>query len=364
MAEFLNLPTKEQFDVQNALLASIAAHTGTDGIAVSNWEDVQRIVRMGLADKMFKVGDQFVSSYDTGQVVWDIIGINHDIPTDKKYTKSLTLQASNCIMNCQFDAPELLYYAEAELAAGIYYFYNSYDTKNYSFTTTVAIPLGGSVEVSTWGASENPTQVKTYNASNVLLETLTVTEAGTGTLITCNDLRRVRYGSNNYIESNIKQWLNSAETTFTWTKKSKYSKPSSGAPYSGGGFLKLLDQELVAVLGAVDKQVAKNTVTDGGGQDLFSDKVFLLSRAEVFGGGEGVVTGENAYAWYSALAGSPTTGDLAGRIKYLSGAARTWWLRSPNVGYSYIPRGVYPTGNVSGSSAYDSYGLAPACCIV
>lgn len=364
MAEFLNLPTKEQFDVQNALLASIASHTGTEGIAVSNWEDVQRLVRMGLADKMFKAGDQFVSSYDTGQVVWDVIGINHDIPTDKKYKNSLTLQASNCIMNCQFDAPELLYFAETELTAGAYYFYNSYDTKNYSFTTTIAIPVGGSIEVSTWGASEKPTQIKTYDASNVLLETLTVTEAATGTLLTCNDLRRVRYGSNNYIESNIKQWLNSAETAFTWAKKSIYSKPSSGAPYSGGGFLKLLDPELAAVLGAVDKQVAKNTKTDGGGQDIFSDKVFLLSNIEVLAPSEGVTTGEKVYPWYSALAASPTYDAIPGRIKYLSGAARIWWLRSPLVGGSSTPRVVYPAGSVSYDYAGNSNGLAPACCIV
>jgi len=45
-----------------------------------------------------------------------------------------------------------------------------------------------------------------------------------------------------------------------------------------------LDPDLVAVLGAVDKQVTRNTVTDGGGQDLFSDKVFLLSRVEVMEG--------------------------------------------------------------------------------
>jgi hypothetical protein len=32
------------------------------------------------------LGDQFISSYDRGQIIWDVIGINHDIPTDKKYT--------------------------------------------------------------------------------------------------------------------------------------------------------------------------------------------------------------------------------------------------------------------------------------
>ena len=370
MAEFLNLPTKEQFDVQNALLASIASHTGTEGIAISNWEDVQRAVRMGLADKIFKVGDQFVSSYDTGQIVWDVIGINHDIPTDKKYKNSLTLQAHDCIMNCQFDAPEALYYAETGLAAGAHIF--TLNALQYTFTTTEPIPEGGQVFVSTWQSATGagvyvPTKITTYAADRATaIETgLDVTATtGTDTLAAVNDHRRCRYGSNNYVESAIKQFLNSDATSFAWTPKTNFDRPPSGEPYTGGGFLKLLDPELVAVLGAVDKQVARNTVTDGGGQDLFSDKVFLLSRTEVFGGTEGVTTGENPYPWYSTLTANPTTGPLAGRIKYLSGSARLWWLRSPNTGNSNCPRYVYTTGIVYYLNANNAYGLAPACCIV
>ncbi|MGI6636749.1 MAG: hypothetical protein ACOX2Z_00095 [Minisyncoccales bacterium] len=284
MAEFLNLPTKEQFDVQNALLASIASHTGTEGIAISNWEDVQRAVRMGLADKIFKVGDQFVSSYDTGQIVWDVIGINHDIPTDKKYTKSLTLQAHDCIMNCQFDAPEALYYAEAELPAGTHIF--TLNALQYTFTTTQAVPVGGQVFINAWQSAEGagvyvPTKITTYAADRATaIETdLDVTATtGTDTLAAVNNHSRCRYGSNNYMESAIKQFLNSNATSFAWTPKTNFDRPPSGAPYTGGGFLKLLDPELVAVLGAVDKQVARNTLTDGGGQDLFSDKVFFFQE--------------------------------------------------------------------------------------
>ena len=83
MPEIFNLPTKEQFDVQNTLLASIASNTGTGGIKINNWEDVQRLVRMGLHTKMFTVGDQFVANYNDVPFTWDVIGINHDIPTDE-----------------------------------------------------------------------------------------------------------------------------------------------------------------------------------------------------------------------------------------------------------------------------------------
>src|SRR5690606_40362562 len=122
---------------------------------------------------------------------------------------------------------------------------------------------------------------------------LVVTQsAGVDTLSPVNHFLRCRWGSNNYTESVIRQWLNSEDETFVWEPQAPFDRPLTTAPYTGGGFLHRLDTDLVAVLGAVDKQVARNTSTDGGGQDLFSDKVFLLSRVEVYGGTEGETGGE------------------------------------------------------------------------
>ena len=286
MPDILNLPTSEQFGEQIAILREISGKMGIVG-TVNSWDDVQAIVRRGLADKYFAVGDQFVATYNGVEYVWDIIGINHDTPTDATKTYSMTIQTRDCLQNVQFDAPE-------------------------------------------------PTNT---------------------------DANRQQYGNNRYIHSAIKQWLNSNDAVFNWVSQHQYDAAPTGAPYTGAGFLKLLDPELVAVIGAVNKQVARATV-DGGGQDLFSDKVFLLSRKEIYGTDEGTVTGEKAYAFYSAMAGVATDGALAGRIKLLSNAARNWWLRSPNVGYSYYPRLVYTDGYVHYGYAYGAFGLAPACCIV
>ena len=342
----------------------------TQKYTVDSWQKVQDIVRAGLAEKAFKIGDQFIANYNGSPVVWDIIGIDHDKPTDTNYTHSLTIQAHDCIMNCQFDAPEALYYAETELAAGTHIF--TLNALQYTFTTAQAIPAGGQVFINAWQSATGagvyvPTKITTYEADRATaIETdLDVTATtGTDTLAAVNNHSRCRYGSNNYMESAIKQFLNSNATSFAWTPKTNFDRPPSGAPYTGGGFLKLLDPELVAVLGAVDKQVARNTLTDGGGQDLFSDKVFLLSTKEVYGTNEGVITGEDAYPYYSVLAGAATNDALAGRIKYLAGSARYWWLRSPNVGYSNSPRSVNTTGNVNYIYANIANGLAPACCIV
>lgn len=367
MTDFLNLPTKEQFDMQNAILASIASHVGTNGMKISNWEDVQRIVRMGLADKAFAVGDQFVSKYGAdSEIVWDVIGINHDIPTDKKYTNSLTIQAHDCILNAQFDASEALYYVETELPAGTYNF--TYDSVAYQFTLTQPVPTGGQITFP-WAYNTDilTTKASTYSSktSTVAIETVGIVVGSEGTELTpINNMNCCRYGSNNYLESNARQWLNSNEASFTWIPKTNYDRPSTGSSYSGAGFLNLLDPELVAVLGSVDKQVARNTVTDGGGQDLFSDKVFLLSRVEVYGGAEGDTAGEEPYPYYSALATSPVSGELAGRIKLLNGSLRYWWLRSPHVGRSHYTRYVGTSGLVYHDYAISANGLSPACVII
>jgi hypothetical protein len=333
------------------------------GEFITTWAGVQGVVRAGLADKFFSIGDQFVATFDGQSVVWDIIGIDHDKPTDPRFTHSLTIQSHDCLVSVQFSAPQALYYAEAPLPAGEHRF--TLNGVQYAFTTSQVVPAGGQVFISGWGTGDYvPAAITTYAADRTTaIETgLAVTQsAGADTLSPVNHYQRCRYGSNNYVESAIRQWLNSEDETFVWEPQTPFDRPST---YSGGGFLHQLDPELVAVLGAVDKQVARNTVTDGGGQDLFSDKVFLLSTVEVYGGTEGVTEGEAPYPYYESLAPSPTTGALDGRIKYLGSSAHRWWLRSLNVGFAGTVRYVYTDGQVANDYAVGSNGAAPAVAIV
>lgn len=330
---------------------------------IKEWKSVQDIVRAGLAPKIFNIGDQFVAEFDGEPFVWDVIGIDHDIPADEQFKHSLTIQAHDCLLNAQFSAPQALYYADTPLSAGEHRF--TLNNVQYTFTTSQVVPAGGQVFISGWETNGYvPTAITTYDADRTtsIGTGLTVTpSAGTDTLSPVNNHTRCRYGSNNYMESAIKQWLSSDAPTFAWVPKTNYDRPST---YSGGGFLHQLDPELVAVLGAVDKQVTRNTVTDGVGQDLFSDKVFLLSRVEVYGGPEGETSGEAPYPYYESLASSPTTAALDGRIKYLGSSARIWWLRSPHPGYASDPRGVYTDGPVYSYLALYSHGAAPACTII
>ena len=104
------------------------------------------------------------------------------------------------------------------------------------------------------------------------------------------------------------------------------------------------------------------------GSEILNDKIFLLSRSEIFAGRENNIDEGATYPYYSNYSdlSSVGTGEDKNRIKYLSnGAAQYWWLRSPHTGYAYLVRRVDPSGALNlNIRACDSSGLAPACCIV
>ena len=180
------------------------------------------------------------------------------------------------------------------------------------------------------------------------------------------DSNRKSYGSNNWLESGIRQWLNSDGNAGTWWEaKTEYDvKPSYAS--STAGFLKGLDAEFLSTVGEVSKITARNTVTDGGGSDTSTEKFFLLSVTEVYGGLNDNIAEGVAYPYYadnSVLTAAGTDVD-ANRIKYRNGAAQQWWLRSPYVSDSYNARIVYTGGGIYGYSAHASPGVAPACCII
>ncbi len=98
-------------------------HMDVVKLQIESWQDVQDIVRQGLADKVFSVGEQLVCSHETyGELVWDIIGFDCDTPSDSTKTHSMTLQLHDILLNMQVDAAQALYYAETELPAGTYNF--------------------------------------------------------------------------------------------------------------------------------------------------------------------------------------------------------------------------------------------------
>lgn len=299
MSNVLNLLSEstfaEKMDMHNALLKAIVQQNGgsidTD-LGISSWAVVQQLVRLGVASKVFNVGDQLVCGHTTyGTLTWDILGFDLDTPVDTAYEHSMTIGLHDQLNTAfQFDAAE----------------------------------------------TNNP------------------------------DANRKQYGSNNWKESGIRQWLNSNGAAGTWwTAQTDYDVRPSYAN-STAGFLAGLDADMLAVLGSVKKITARNTVTDGGGYDETTEKIFLLSRTEVYGGQENAIDEGTVYPYYSQNSSltAAGTGADTNRIKYRNGTAQYWWLRSPYSGSSYVVRDVNPDGNIYSHSAINSYGVAPACCII
>ena len=371
----------EKMDNQNILLAAIASNNG--GLKVTSWSDVQQIVRLGLASKVFAIGDQFISTKGDAQLVWDIIGFDHDTPTDSQFQHSMTIQLHDCYTSAQFDAPEALYYAVEELPAGTYNFtlLSGYDTaygggKTYQFTLTKSVPAGGQI-MFPWAYNKQASTVSisTYESatSSTVIESVSVTEGNGGTILgtadgkteNMNHSHRIRYGSNRWLHSSIRQWLNSNKAANAWwTPQNVFDRPPSNI--TTAGFLVDMDTEFLSAIGKVNKRTALNTVSDGGGYEDTEELMFLLSRSELYGGLENSVNEGNPYPYYSNYSdlSAPGTAEDSNRIKYRGGSAQYWWQRSCYSGSAAGVRPVTPTGHINTSTAYFSYGVAPACNII
>lgn len=322
-------------------------------------------------------GDVIVVHEATKEIVFDIVGIDEDTPADSNFTHSLTLLAHDCIDLWQFDSTEALYFCETALEAGTYCFTlpAGYDTaygggETYNFTLTSDVPAGG-VLMFPWTYNTQAASIKVSSyadrSTTTAIESVSVAvgEVGTnlgtadGTSTNMNHIQRARYGSNNWLESDIRERLNSpaAVGALSWTPKTMWSrKPTWNA--TAAGFLYGLDKDFVNALGKVTKTTSKNTVTDGGGGVQSEELIFLPSRSEIFGTPEisGVNEG-NIYSYYK-------NATNAERIKTMSGSARHWWLRTPYASSAYIVRYVHTSGVLNYINAYYSLGVAPACCIV
>lgn len=377
----------EKMDTQNKFLAAILSAQG-GSVVPTSFKDVQTLVRSGLASKVFHIGDQLVCNKGDVKLVWDIIGIDHDVPADKQFTHSMTLQLHDCLAGTQYDREEAFYYAEEGLAAGTYHITfgigwgtNVVSGKSYQFTLANPVPAGGQLvgfyrapdtAPSTW-------KVSSYSggASSDAIETVSVTEGTGGTLLidswtaavngNVNSLHRAAYGSNNWMESAMRQWINSDKVAGSvWTPQTKFDRPPTWAA-STAGFLNGIDADFLEVIGETEKVTCRNTVTDGGGSDITTDKFFLLSRREVYAGNEvsSVIEGE-PYPYYSDYSdlSAAGTGNDTNRIKYRNGSPQYWWLRTPGSGGGNYVRIIHPAGGLGGSGAYDSFGVAPACNII
>ena len=374
----LFLPTKEQMDVMNENLAKIAAAVGSQ-VDISTWEGIQKAVRSGIAKDILPVGTQLAVNHSVyGTHLFDVVAHDYLKSIHDENAHTMTIQQHDLLPGTQFDASEAFYYAEAELPAGTYNFtlvtaHNSWAEGTYQFTLTKPVPKGGQLEISGYAdAAMTALQVRSYanQTTTSAIESVAITAGSGGTNLGTfgeglNHSNRVSYGSNNYKESAMRQFLNSsAAAGSVWTPQTKFDRPPSWLT-SLAGYKNGLDQNFLAVVGKVVLPCSANNTYEApdssiakGTKYTLNDEFYLASAREIFNTNSDVADDSKVFPFYEGA-------DNADRIKYRDSSAADWWLRTPiSWSASYVRLVSSDDGAMYNHVAAYSFGLAPACTIV
>ncbi len=162
-------------------------------------------------------------------------------------------------------------------------------------------------------------------------------------------------GSNNPVESNARQWMNSDKPAGQWFEKQTIWDTVSSTLANRNGFLYNLDPDFLAVCAAA-KVKTKFANVDGGGIATTYDKFFFLSNTQVDGTANSGVM-EDIHAPFFA-----TAQDRILKL-FNTGTNTVWWLRCPGVINAYRVTCVSASCSLTSNYAYYAYGFAPACVI-
>lgn len=226
--------------IRDALLM-IAGGQGAD----TTWAHIRDNVVDGIAPLLYPVGTQFATPHETyGNIIWEVVGHDQiESATGKSHTMTLLSKYALTGNSIQFDSAEAAFATASGLAAGTYHFkvtsqpwYAADAGVTFQFTLANAVPAGGQIYIAgTYNATLNGKTVRTYTSGSSATEiestTLSVGSGGTdlGALdIDGNHIHRIFFGSNNYKESAMRQFLNSIGAAGTyWTPQTKYDRPPS-----------------------------------------------------------------------------------------------------------------------------------------
>ncbi len=366
-------PNADDFDEMAEHLASIAYALGGQ-VDVSTWSGIQKAVRLGIAPTVLPVGTQLMVSHsEYGDKRYTVVAHNHFKNAKDSDAPTMTLMCDEVLPPLlQFDSDEAFYYIDHyqyNLRAGTYnitlpYALGEWEAGTYYFELTNDLPEGTSLYFADYPGSpllqiiayHYPTRTS-YGAYNI-----TMGDKGTslGTFVVdLNHPHRTVYGSNNYKESPIRQFLNSTSESGNWTSQTKYDRPPNWVSLVDG-FLKGLDAELRDTLVEVIVPCSANNTfespdsdTKAGESYTVIDTVFLPSATEL-GCVSNTVTSDSATLPY--FKGSSN----AMRIKYdANNTPRWYWTRSPEGRTSFSMGIIDGAGKLMGRSAIDGSYVSP-----
>lgn len=339
-------------------------------------------------------GDTILVNMTCTKIIWVVRAHNHHATVSgAKYTMTIEMKwlygTDTTYKAVVFDAPEAFYTHESDnaLAIGTYHFtlataYSSWAAGDYQFTTTKTHPKGAQFCISGYAdAAMTSRKVRIYDGGyndTVVSEELTITAGSGGTSlgtfgVELNHAQRVSYGSNNCAQSAMRQFLNSTAPQGSVCKQmTKFDrKPSweTGSDNAYAGFLHGMGQDFLnaiatAVVPCRTNNVFETNSLDGtafvtGQTYNLHDKVFLLSRGEIWGTYDSASLKDGTLLeFYDGLTNLE-------RIKYDEfGVAHIAWVRTPPASLAHLEYVVYyTTGAVGNYAANYAIGVAAACVI-
>ena len=315
----------------------------------TTWDEVAYNVKTGKAHLLYAIGDEMICNYryyasnnvdyTDYEFPWAVAGFRNVEWEDGTIHPGMILQAKHCtIESVQFDAPEREACdpdTETTAQEGLSYF-----AKDGSTYTALNLQAGGQIP---------------YVEHDVIYKD------------DVDNVSAVQNGYNNYKLSAQRQWLNSAGDRGEWWQPTHIGDTAPDQANRIRGFLNGLDDDLIAVVNPVKIQVARNTVTDGGGIDVMYDKFFLPSIEEMYGAPQLAGVEGEYFEYWKQKSGldAPTNNANNGRIitGLENGTAQYCRLRSAYRGNVYNAWVVYTTGYLYGHYASYAYRCAPACVI-
>lgn len=372
------------------------------------WDYVRRSVREGKAATDYPIGTILYDDWgNENSTAFQVVAYdNHFDPvlTAQGYTHSMTLCELLLDDMITMDAIEAFLYTNQAIPAGTYKFtIPNYDAsyggnKTYYFTSTSELPANSQI-VMNWPYNQTPKTVAGYapTASLTAMENTTAatgwnaltltgwvdgtspaatdlgtiagptTQAGSSSYGQMNHIHRARYGSNNYLQSGSRQFLNSDKAAGQWwTPQTVFDRPY-GSRNSAGKLTKLRS-DFVSVLATPTIQSRTNryfetTSLDGTtfalatNYDITTDKLFLLSPMEVGFSTTDTTVGTLLDYYIDA------TNDTRIKKRKSNNTAYDWWLRTPYPANAYHVRVVAAAGSLNNYSASGTYGVAAACVI-
>ena len=348
-------PTTVKGVINGANAAVTLLYNGLSTIQTAS--DIQAALDADM-DLTELVGQQITCQRGNDTLSWDVVDYD-------SVAKVVTLCTHDVLPDMmQYEPQQALMYCENGLAAGNY-MYEETAGWPYYFTLTQAIPAGGQLRATkskfqTYESTTATTQIESGTVSKETIDGATnLGQTGTGNL---NHHDRVSFGSNNFGESGILQWLNSDSPANTpMPRLTKFSRPYVPTK---AGFKAGLDADFLACIqDTVWKCSANNVyecpaslggIAQKGKPYTVTAKFALASEIEVFGEYGGVQDGGTVWGLYMDA-------EATDRIKYYNNTAQRWRLRSPHSSLAGSVRLVDTPGVVRYGFAASSFGVAVAC---